>query len=1467
MLPSFHLSHLIESGRFCFRESGQLISAIASASDEISTRIKQQKPGAISVLRNVKDKRMALWNAAKSAGLRVKEVDDIAFLVKNDAIVIPLTDTISLLQNGEDDTESSGSQHVAKQALEDRLQRRVEQIKQEAVFNSRRLDYLQETDDGGHEVQMNFKIEVATVEEAQRAIRFCIDNRLMALPIGSKTSALGVFQVMDLAKQKGLNGVVGIQVADFNPSMDDRTPEVSPCDQFLTIPEFDNSVYDLVKHPSLPVAILKSKTFPQDKSHPHRVVAHAGAKVADVRTFLNQVCPHDKYRFSLMSEPTSEKEAHIGGIISTGAEGGNRSKPSDDILSATIVNGDAQVSCLSLEESRKIVGLNGSGGLVMQAEFEATALPKHEYSLFIPVPGKNEREAWTNMLRLQKLLSKYAEVRDPGRVLEGNNDDGLLVTGIEPLSKNVYEMALSKFQGDEQRALEEVSNHYKQNPYGLYVTFSSFGGEGRLDELLSVETLTSLLSEICQCETDDIYDHLEELTILNPDRQAGIMNRLRHGAPTASREKAKDLGGVTASSDLNIRFTSGDSEQDELARQEVANLFADYIDGFDSADGMNVAVYGHLHPGIGIGGGIDPHIRIIFELSDPGSRYNAPEQVLAMKAKQKQLYRKLLALHGNYGIEIMCPEKSRFTNAEYWNWLILNDPDQAAEYVDSVQRNGYSHNEDGTPAMAILGARVPHEMAGKVVRTPGGVKALLNGDRVTSDKENIVDAHWDAILDFAELPVGSPEVKRLVADTLATIHAKFGLTDRQYPLFLDHPDDCEVILRGNFGDYESAGYKINQVEAANIEVMDFSKADPNTFYVVKLDGLGIPPGLSIMIAPHNAVKAAYDGMVAGSNKASYGNLYTMWSKWPYECDDVPNVPAIAALALILQKDDPGCQAYGEARDIHIADSTGVNISKVIRGIDRSSEMSAPDQQAATSALQTKIGVPHKFAMGFESSRLKCIGMLAEAIAARTDSVNLLQVVNDTGSDAAFKVFRSAGISVKKVQTPWTTTEHSEMDHVISRLCDQMEEGKTNVVFVTPHKDSTTADFLPDHLVEALKGRGKVMGRDYYLVCDVDNATMARDYATTDVVDEAFKRVPFNGMIGALRSSASQPMPFAFIGLTPTLSRALGLAEEAHVSRLKDSFERTEAGDVRNPLALKMVSEVVSQPQSVADIQSETAKKVKLVMGWLERHDDLIDLIPNRLDQSPLIIGVLSQAKNLSAAKRILAEVFGYYVQAGHGPYSKEAVSFDLSTLAYDHLQGLLTAFDVVLELEDVHGREHVPNVALREPHNPLSVIERLSKDITVDDIFKDRSGLQWLHRLVKTYNAGVATDSRVDIAGQCPDMSGGYAKKAKIYHHPDNLTEMQKILALQDDETGCSIGYFYGQYLFAEAGIRAKLLLKPDHRYQEGDVFSDEIEAYLVSAKAALAKVAYLLKRYVDGPNGNAAARDSEGRVKWPIVA
>lgn len=1480
MLPSFHADYRRKNRRMCFREIGRAISSVASAGADIDRHIRLNKPAANSIMRTAKDSRVALWQSAKEYGLRVKEVDDIDFLVRNDSVVSTITEAIKLLeQNGNDgsaddaaspDSGGESPANIAKAALQARMEQRIVKIRTEAVSNSRRFDYLQEGDDGGHEVQMNFKVEVSTISEAKSAIAFCKANGLMALPIGSKTSALGVFQVMDLAKQKGLKGVVGIQVTDFNDLGDGHATSKSPCDKFLKIPEYDVSRYDLIKHPSIPVAILKSHSFPESSEFPHRVIAHAGAKVADVRAFLNQVCQSDKYRFALMSEPTSEKEAHIGGVISTGAEGGNRAKPSDDILSATIVNGDAEEVALSRAESQKIVGLNGSGGLVMQAEFEATALPKYEYSFFIPVSGDSEQEAWINMLRLQKVLSQYSATKATGRVLEGDNDDGFLITGMEPLSKSAYEMALSKFGSDDQRALGDVSAKYNNHPYGLYITCSSFEGRGAISDFLDTSVFQSVMADVDSCiakegeEEGKIWD---ELVLFDPNKQAGTMNRLRHGAPTASREKAKDLGGITASSDLNIRFTSGDSELDDLGRVEVSKLFAEYIDGFDSSDGMKVAVYGHLHPGIGIGGGVDPHIRVIFELSDPGSRYNAPEQVLAMKAKQKQLYRKLMALHGKYGIEIMCPEKSRFTNAEYWNWFILNYPDEARGYVDAVQRNGYSHNPDGSLDMSILGSRLPHEMAGAVPRSPGGVKALLDGG-LASDASDIVDAHWAAILDLAQLPAGSPEIKRLTGDTLATIQDKFGLTNRQYPMFIDDPGDCEAMLRRNFGDYEGLGYKVQKIALANTEMLNFSRSDPKTFYVVDLSDAGVPPGLCIMIAPHDGIKQAYDSTVSGTNKTSYGNLYNMWAKWPYECDDVPNIPAIAVLALKLQANDQQCQAYGGSRNVHIADSTGVNLDSAAAHVDHSSEMSSEDQQAAVLALQTKLGVPHKFEMAFTSSRLQAIQMFAEAVANNSDSVNLMQVTNDAGSDSAFKVFRSSGIDVKRIQTPWTTSEYSELDYVATQLCSQMEDEKANVIFVTPHKGATTADFRPDRLVEALKARGKVMGKDYYMVCDIDNAAMARDYATVDVVDEAFKRVPFNGVIGSLRSSVGQPMPFAFAGLTPALSSAIGLRDAEDDSTLKRRFAESAEGRVRNPLALRMTHEVVKKPQSVAEVQAETAKKVNLVMGWLERHDDLMVLVPNRLDQSPLTIGILSQAKNLSAAKRILAEVFGYYVESGHGPYAKESISFDLPKIAYDHLKKLLTALDVVLDLEDVAGREHVPNVALREPHNPLSVIERLAGNITVDDIFRDNSGLQWLHRLVKTFNAGVAGEEMVDIGGHRPDnSSGGFNKKAKIYHHDDNLAEMRKILGLKDDETGCSIGYFYGQYLAAEAGIRAKMALDPDHKYAEGDVFSDEVDAFLTAAKAALGKISYLLHKYVDGPNGNAAARDQQDRVKWPIVA
>src|SRR5690606_29558161 len=145
--------------------------------------------------------------------------------------------------------------------------------------------------------------------------------------------------------------------------------------------------------------------------------------------------------------------------------------------------------------------------------------------------------------------------------------------------------------------------------------------------------------------------------------------------------------------------------------------------------------------------------------------------------------------------------------------------------------------------------------------------------------------------------------------------------------------------------------------------------------------------------------------------------------------------------------------------------------------------------------------------------------------------------------------------------------------------------------------------------------------------------------------------------------------------------------------------------------------------------------------------------PNSNDRSPLILGIFSQAKNLQIAKRLLSEIFNVQLGSGYGPFEREAVRLYLPNISYDELKFVLAAFDFVLELDDVvHTRgEKVPNIALREPHDPLEVISRVAENCTVDGLIKDQLGLEWLGRLVKTYNANViSTNQKMRLGGKIP---------------------------------------------------------------------------------------------------------------------
>lgn len=1366
-------------------------------------------------------------------------------------------------------------------------------VKNHPIEYSDSIHDLRETDEEGKLIETNLTVYVDNLEDAKKAVNFCKENNLMALPIGAKTSGLGVFEAYTIARQKGFDGVLGIELKsyDYKDHTPDSDKEIDLSKLAIKIPEYNSSDYQLIPHSEgLPLALLKSRSFPQDPTKPHRVIAHPGLRISHLNRFLNDAMSTDQYHFRLMPDPSSINDAHVGGIIATGAEGGNRVKASDDLHSCLMINGNGEELCLNNGEMSKVVGANGAAGIIIQAEFEVSAFPKHQHGLLIPIKG-HRAEALQNMLKIQEKLKTYCKTSNGNkRLFFGDNQSGLIVTGMEPLSKSAFDISFEN-SGAVTQIDDPIKNLMQSHEYALYVTFNSTNSFSELDceafltEILGIELSGDQCDEEgnFECKEKDEYDVIK---LFSP-QELPRMDAIRHSAPTHSKEVGKKLGGVTQSTDLNIRFTDSDKKINELAQKEVAKIYDDYMASFKPEDGFRVILYGHMHPGFGEGGGIDPHVRIIFELSNPGSRYNAPENVLLMKKRQTDLYRKLLALDGKYGIEIHCPEKSRFTNTEYWNWYCLFHQEQAREYLQAIVDNGYCKDESGSPSLPIFGARMPHELPGVVPRVSGGVFALLNKTLVLDETPNpnclipaVVQRHFAAILELSQLSHRGHEIKRMLGDTIMTIHQKFHLKKDQYPFFVESPLEVQNIVNNNFGETASK-YKVQNVVVDNLSETDESKFpnDPNTFYAVSVKGVSQYMGTYIMIAPHEAIKEAYTKTIDGENKTAFRNLYKMWEKWPYETDETPNLPGIAAIGLTLQEEDFPDPQYCPNEDRIITANPGPaqihralfeGIAEFFKNFDEL--VSTRKQLEMIERLKKFLGIPENHALAFCTSATQMMQLIAEALSEKADEVDTAMVANDAFSERFIEIILSQCKGIKAIRTPWTSSEYSQKAEVVECLVKVIdsERDKLTLIFVTPHKTSTTADFMPQILIEALKEKGKIMGRDYLLICDITSAAGGRNYATETNRDSGVTEHPFSGILGSLQKAMGQPPGLAFGAFAPKLCKLLTSNEGRAAHNLGKALVEAQSGQIINPLGAYLLNKML-QAQEIAQktpekIAEETQKKIHLVLGWLDMHPDLMLQVQDGLDQSPILVGIFSQAKNLVIAKRLLAEIFGYYVGEGYGPFSKEAIRLYLPNIAYDELKKLLAALDMILELDDVVGTrgEHIPNISLREPHNPLSVIKRLSEQLTVDDLFIETAGLGWLDRLVKTYNGNIPeSKDKILALGIVPSSTRGFQTKAKIYGMNGNLEEIKKILSIKDDQ-GYSILDYYQSYLATQENIRGCILNNPNAFYRNGDQLSESTKFMLNQAKSYLKQVAILLERYVR----ELSPKDlREGKVPWPLAA
>ncbi len=1352
------------------------------------------------------------------------------------------------------------------------------------------LDDLFDTDDTGKLVDTTFKVKILSQQEAVKAVDFCRRNRLLAMPIGARTSALGVFDARSFVEREGLKGVLGLEFENiFFDIASQKNQEL-----LITIPHFSESDYELVTAPNCgALALLKSKSFDVDQRHPHRIIAHAGTHILDLNKFVNTFINSDRYSYRIMPDPTSWAEAQIGGIVATGAEGGNRTKASEDLLALQVIDGNANVRNLEREQACNVVGLNGNAGIIFQAEFAVTAFPKHEHGLFVVVSGQG-LDAWKGLLQLQNRLKPFCRSAvNNARLQVGAGDAGIIVTSIEPLSRDALILACGDQPGDFEKKLIRAVG---ANDFAVFVTFNSFysAEDPEIYESALYKEALQLDLELAETDTDDNFK-LSETFCLQSVRLLSIqelqrMDQIRHEAPSHARELAKRMGGVTESTDLNIRFEAESVQENEAAFDRVAQIYHDYTANFTAKDGFRVVVYGHMHPGVGDGGGIDPHVRVIFELSNPGSRYNAPEQAQLLKKKQSQFYRKLLALDGQFGIKILSPEKSRFTNTEYWTWFLLKFPERAAQYLRTIADLGYG-DFDGQK-IAVIGARVPHILP-NIFPLPSGVKSLLNPDFVDPELAGLetggnvfkfspsLRPYLRAVLELSQSSHRGGRIRRLVRYVLETLAQRLALSDRQYVLMLEDPEEARAVLsRNGLG----ADYALVTLQPKSIEDLNAGLC-PNaeSFYAINLQLLGIPEGLCFLIAPHSAVLKSYNQTQAGQSNAVFRSLLDLWNGWPFETMETPNLPAIACFGLLLEQDclstTVAAGKSGQAiclvpGPVQIAPSLFERINDIWneQGFD------ATRCKKIIADFKDFVGIPDNHEVAFYSSATQCMQALYDAIEATDQNINIIQVVNDAFAERLNSILGKTKRSFTKIYTPWTTSENSQLEDVVNKIVQALKPSSeaNNLLFITPHKTATTADVLPDHLVNALRLRGLIMGRDYQMICDVTSGVGARNYATLLAPDTGKQRLPFTGLFAGMQKAIGLPAGIAFISLAPTLAKLLKVSNQESSFSLKQRLSAAAQGLVPYNLHLYLLEQKLQSEKemgrTVAQIEVECRARMNLLLGWVERHPDLMCLVPNSQDRSPLLLGIFSQSKNLILAKRLMSEIFNVTLGSGYGPFEKESVRLYLANITYQQLKFVLAALDLVLELDDVvHTRgEKVPNIALREPHDPLAVISRVAQECSVDDLIKDQLGLDWVGRLVKTYNANVVAHSqKMLLGGKVPWSSVGHQEKSRIYGETNNLREMRKILGLKSEETKLDLLYHFQLLKETEIHLRNRILSNPRATWSD-DSFSAAITDLLSRARRHLSQIEILLKKYVaaEGERPDLiASRDQFGRVEWPIVA
>ncbi len=896
-------------------------------------------------------------------------------------------------------------------------------------------------DDGGNEVETGCTVTVTRASQIADIAKIALEEGYGLMAIGSRTSAISIFDTNDRASLYNLNGFIGIQIdpgdgCGGGPMTLEGNPdgEIEESEDPRIYIDAEGNRFEILPRLDGKMEVLKSL----NPAISHRVRCWAGLTPNVVNAELVFALGRGH---TTGLDLTTSNQAQIGAAICTGSQGPTRQSAKKNVRGLKIIDKNGGIQDLGRQEAQRHIGLNGMAGVAAEVTLDIIQEPKNEFGLFIPIKGTQAegfREKYPQiMAALAPFTETTTEVSSTG-VRSIPKADKVLIKGIEIVTLEDLKTGKGKLHDTAAGRADGIIRQMDGSQIGAERCEAGIMINGVTDlDLDGAQNilLTALYpdemgedaveSDFAQTLQRLIESDLAYLSEAGTSIEAfGAMGEgadtmttfkaIRESIPEGARD-SKKLG-FTTSTDVNCRVATKSCQEKQRAYERIWATYWDYIKDMRNA-GFRVFVYGHALSGSqeedsNGGGGIDPHIRVAWEyrredgLPIRDMQKYAIQKYLYMKKRKEQLYRDLMTLNGQHGIVIEPGEKGAVTNSEYLRFLETEDPEAAEEIWQTL-------NEYGG---ILFGSRCKLKFHHHPPRLNEGLLQYFAEDPDVPGDAPLLQRLEKSILYWCQNSHRSPEGHKVMYETLRLIREWLDLDMTERVFYAESPEAAIHTAVMNLTDRRNTsldlrGQEISEIESnvTTVIIDDPTKVDNERIagkrkilvadgsepipaetrakvdvIIYSAEAMGAGGEMGIIVTNTETVKHAREIERAGNN-IGYAHSFVAMNDKTLETIETPRMQVIAEVGCLLaEKLD--CERMSEGQQARLEEQASRRTlnpgpSQINPGIidQAGAEPTEANPEEVIAKLKQYLGIPDDYEIFFGGSATKAMEQIAESL--------------------------------------------------------------------------------------------------------------------------------------------------------------------------------------------------------------------------------------------------------------------------------------------------------------------------------------------------------------------------------------------------------------------------------------------------------------------------------------------------------